>query len=80
MECQVDKKEHFGQRLLFAFNRSAKATEATRYICEVYGEDAMPRRNAQNWFKRFKGANFILENMHRTGCESSTNCLIGTKQ
>lgn len=37
MKCQVDKNEHFLHHLLFVFNRGAKAIEAAREICAVYG-------------------------------------------
>lgn len=52
MECQVDKKEYFQHLLLFAFIQGAKATNAAREICEVYGEEAMSLKTAPNWFKR----------------------------
>ena len=70
MEPQVDKNEHFRHHLLFAFNRGAKATEAAREIREVYGEEAMPDRTSQNWFKRFKNGNFDLKDLKevRTHC------------
>lgn len=67
MECQVDKNEHFRHHLIFAFNRRLKATEAAREICEVYGEEAMPVRTAQYWFKRFKDGNFDIKDAARSG-------------
>jgi hypothetical protein len=70
LECQVDKKDHFRHLLLFAFNRDgkdAKAAQAAREICAVYGEDAMNERTAQRWFTRFKAGNFNLEDMARSG-------------
>ena len=57
MECQVDKNEHFRHHLLFAFNRGAKATEAAREICAVYGKGAIAERTAQYWFAKFKRGN-----------------------
>lgn len=65
MECQVDKKEYF-RHLLFAFIRGAKATNAVREICEVYGEEATSLKTAPNWFKRFKDGSFDLKDTHRT--------------
>ena len=41
MDCQVNKKSHFRHLLLFAFNRDQKASEVTKDICVVYGEDAI---------------------------------------
>ncbi|KAL4719047.1 hypothetical protein ACJJTC_014046 [Scirpophaga incertulas] len=67
MECQVDKNEHFRHHLLFAFNRGAKATEAAREICAVYGEGAIAERTARYWFAKFKSGNFDLKDASRSG-------------
>lgn len=45
MECQVDKNEHF--LFIYEFNRSAKATEAVRNICAVYGKNGIAESTAQ---------------------------------
>ena len=67
MECQVDKNEHFRHHLLFAFNRGAKATEAAREICAVYGKGAIAERTAQYWFAKFKRGNFDLKDASHSG-------------
>ena len=67
MDCQVDKKSHFRHLLLFAFNRGQKASEATRDICAVYGEDAIAERTARDWFARFKHDKFDLNDALRSG-------------
>ena len=67
MECQVDKNEHFRHHLLFAFNRGAKATEAAREICAVYGEGAIAERTARYWFAKFKSGNFDLKDASCSG-------------
>lgn len=67
MECQVDKNTHFRHHLLFAFNRGAKAAEAAREICAVYGEDAISERTARNWYTKFKSGIFDLSDAIRSG-------------
>ena len=37
----MEKLEHFRHILLSEFNRGAKAEEAARYICAVYGDNAI---------------------------------------
>ena len=41
MECQIEKNEHFRHVLLYEFNRGAKAAEAARNICAIYGKDSL---------------------------------------
>ena len=60
MDCQVDKKSHFRDPLLFAFNRGQKLSEASRDICAVYGEGIMTERSALDGFARFQHDNFDL--------------------
>ena len=65
MNCQVNNKSHF--RHLFAFNRGQKASEVTKDICAVYGEDAIAERTVGDWFARFKRSNFDLNDAPRSG-------------
>ena len=67
MECQVDKHQHFRHILLFLFNRGVNAVDAAQEICDVYGEDAMPKRTAQYWFSKFKNGIFVLKDATRSG-------------
>ena len=67
MDCQVDKKLHFQHFLLFAFNRSRKASKAARDICAVYEEDIIAERTARDWLSRFKHNNFNLNDVPRSG-------------
>jgi hypothetical protein len=60
MECQVEKNEHIRRFLLYEFNRSSEAAEATRNIFAVYREDSIAEETAQKWFARFKQGNFEL--------------------
>jgi hypothetical protein len=50
MECQFEKNEHFRHLLLFAFNQGSKAAKAARDICAVYGEGAIAKRTARDWY------------------------------
>ena len=67
MDCQVNKKSDFPHLLFFAFNRDQKASEVTKDICAVYGEDAIPERTVRDWFARFKRGNFDLNDAPRSG-------------
>lgn len=60
----------FTERSIFdtlCFFRLIGVTQAVPEICEVNGEEVMPRKTDQNRFKRFKYGNFELADMHRTG-------------
>ena len=39
--------------LFYEFNREAKAEEAARNICAVYGDNAIGGSMARKWFSRF---------------------------
>lgn len=49
------------------FKKGLSAAKASREICSVKGEDAMPERTAQWWYKRFKADDMDLEDKPRTG-------------
>ena len=65
MECQVEKLEFFWHILLFEFNRGAKAAEAARNICVMYGDNAIGgsfwhstfRKTFGVWWRSFKHIN-----------------------
>lgn len=71
MECQVYKRGHFRHLLHLAFNRGAKATAAVQDIGELYGEETMPYKTAQNlfdsrrqfrfWSQHYFGRNFYFD-------------------
>ena len=48
MECHLEKLEHFRHILLFEFNRGAKAAEAARNICVVYGDNTIGEARQEN--------------------------------
>ena len=62
MECQVEKLEHF-----FVFNRWAKATEAARNICAVYGDNVVGESTARKLFPHFKEDRFDIRDTPRSG-------------
>ena len=70
MECQVEKLEHFQHILLPEFNRGAKAAEAARNICVVYGDDAIGESTAKKWFSRFREDRFHISDTPRSGWPS----------
>ena len=67
MECQVEKLEHFQHIVLFEFNRGAKAAEAARNICAVYGANAIGERMTRKWFYRFKEDRFDISDTPHSG-------------
>ena len=67
MDCKVNKKSHFRHLLLFAFKRGQKASEVTKDICAVYGEEAIAERTVRDWSVRFKHGNFDLNDAPCSG-------------
>jgi len=59
-------ENHLRHCMLFEFNRGLKATEATKNICEVYGE-VISVRKCQEWFARFRSGDFDLKDRQRSG-------------
>ena len=45
---------HLQHILLSEFNRGAKAAKAARYICAMYGDNAIGESTVRKWFSRFK--------------------------
>ena len=76
MECQVDKLDHFRHVLLFEFNRGAKAAEAARKICAVYGDNAIGENAARKWFPRFKEYRFDISDAPRSGRPSGFDKIV----
>ena len=63
----MEKFELFGHILLFEFNRGAKAAEAARNICAVYGDNAIGESTARKWFSRVKEGRFDISDTPRSG-------------
>ena len=73
MKCEVEKWGHFRHILLFKFNTGAKAEEAARNICAVYGDNAIGESTARKWFSRFKEDRFDINDTPRSGRPSGFN-------
>ena len=58
----MEKLEHLRHILLFEFNRGAKAAEATRNICAVYGDNVVGESKSRKRFSRFKENRFDICN------------------
>ena len=63
----MEKLEYFLYILLFEFNRGAKAMEAARNICAVYGEYTIGECTASKWFFRFKEDRFDISDTPCSG-------------
>ena len=60
----MEKFEHFRHILLFELNRGAKAAEAARNICAIYGDYSIGEGTASKWFSRFKEDGLTLVTLH----------------
>jgi histone-lysine N-methyltransferase SETMAR len=52
--------------MLYEFKKGSKATEATKNICEVYGE-VLDAPKCRYWFRKFKSGDFSLQDAPRSG-------------
>ncbi|XP_049307894.1 histone-lysine N-methyltransferase SETMAR-like isoform X2 [Bactrocera dorsalis] len=62
-----ENNEEIRYILKFLFKDGKNATQATNAICEVYGDDAVSVRVAQQWFARFRSGNFVVRDAPRSG-------------
>ncbi|XP_067206337.1 histone-lysine N-methyltransferase SETMAR-like [Linepithema humile] len=62
-----ENQEHFRHILLFYYKKRKNAAQAKEKICRVYGEDALTRQTAANWFRRFRDGNFDIKDAPRSG-------------
>jgi len=46
-----ENQKYFRHILLFYYKKEKIATQAKEKICHVYGEDALTRQTAANWFR-----------------------------
>ena len=63
----MEKLEHFRYILLFELNRGAKATQAARNFCAVYGDNVFGESTERKWFCRFKEDSFGINDTPRSG-------------
>ena len=59
--------------LLYDFKSNLNATSSGRRICAAFGGNYVSECTAQEWFKRFRGGNFSLEDKTRSGCHMEFN-------
>lgn len=57
---------HIRNVMLYEFHRGSNAAEAARNICAVY-PNAVSERTVREWFVRFRGNNFSLEDLPKSG-------------
>ena len=53
---------HLREVLIFCFHLKKTATEAHRMLSSIYGQAALSERTCHEWFQRFKGGDFDVEN------------------
>ncbi|EZA52043.1 hypothetical protein X777_09064 [Ooceraea biroi] len=61
-----DQRVHFRHILLFCFRKGAKATDAQREICGVYGDSAISADTRQRWFARFRSGDVNVSDAARS--------------
>lgn len=66
MSDQIPEEIHIRHLMLFAFRKGSKATDATKDICDVYG-DVLNVRKCQRWFNKFRSGDFDLNDAQRSG-------------
>ena len=63
----MEKLGHFRHILLFGINIEAKAAEAARNICVVYGVNAIGESTVRKFFSRFKEDRFDISDTPSLG-------------
>ena len=67
----TDKKLIIHACLLYEFKLGTSASSASCKLCTVFGEGAVSKRTAQNWFQKFQSGNKTLEDKLRAGQQIS---------
>ena len=52
--------------LLYYFRKGMNTSQAHKKSCAVYGNEALKERQYENWFAKFRSANFSLKNAQRS--------------
>lgn len=58
MEC---KNEHFRHMLLFYFRKGKNAVQVAKKLRDVYGDEALKKRQCRNWFEKFRSGDFSFK-------------------
>ena len=53
--------------LLYEYKLKRNASEAARSICQAWGTNAISKRYAQRWYKRFRSGDTSLQDEDRSG-------------
>ena len=53
--------------MLFYFRKGKNASQAHKKLCAVYGNEALKERQCQNWFDKFRSADFSFKDEKRSG-------------
>jgi len=61
------KKHHLREVLLYFFNVKKSAVESHRLLVEAYSETAPDETTCHDWFRRFKGGDFDVEDKECAG-------------
>ena len=74
------EKFHIRVVMLLFFKKGENAAKTCKYLCEVYGDNAIDESTVRWWFGRFSTGNFNLEDEHRSGRPSKLdNEVLATK-
>ena len=63
----MKKLEHFQHILFFEFTRGAKAAEAARNICSMYGDNVIRESMTRKWCFHFKDDRFDISDTPHSG-------------
>jgi [histone H3]-lysine36 N-dimethyltransferase SETMAR len=61
------EKQHLRRILIFYHQKGENAAQARKKLSDVYGEDALTKRQCQNWFAKFQSGNFDIEDAPCSG-------------
>ena len=63
----MPNNRHFREVLILFFHSKKTAAEAHREVQKVYGDAALIETTCRDWFRRFKGGDFDVDDRLREG-------------